>query len=134
MYQKKIQLDTTGWARWFTGNCAKSLIWPNEQTNMQNPESVRENEMHKLLWDFKIQMGYLISVRRLHQVIVNKKMRTYRIVDFPVPADSRLKLKESEKRDKFLDLARELLNMKVMVIPIVVGALWTFPKDWKSWK
>ena len=26
----------------------------------------------------------------------------------PVPADHRLKLKESEKKDKYLDLAREL--------------------------
>ena len=31
-----------------------------------------------------------------------------RIVDFSVPVDHRVKLKESEKRDKYLDLAREL--------------------------
>ena len=29
-------------------------------------------------------------------------------MDFAVPADHRLKLKESEKKDKYLDLAREL--------------------------
>ena len=29
-------------------------------------------------------------------------------MDFAVPADLRLKLKESEKNDKYLDLAREL--------------------------
>ena len=28
------------------------------------------------------------------------------IVDFAVPADDRIKLKENEKRDKYLDLAR----------------------------
>ena len=36
-----------------------------------------------------------------------------------------MKIKESEKRDKYLDLARELKNlwnMTVTVIPIVVGA------------
>ena len=33
---------------------------------------------------------------------------TCRIVDFAVPADLRVKLKESEKKDKYLDLAREL--------------------------
>ena len=45
---------------------------------------------------------------------------------FPVPADDRVKLKESEKKDKYLGLARELKklwNMKVMIIPIVIGAL-----------
>ena len=29
------------------------------------------------------------------------------MVDFAVPADQRIKLKESEKMDKYLDLARE---------------------------
>ena len=43
----------------------------------------------------------------------------------------RVKLKESEKRDKYEDLARELKtlwNMKVTVIPTVIGALGTIPK------
>ena len=42
------------------------------------------------------------------------------------PANHRVKLKESGKRNKYLDLARELKklrNMKVTVIPIVIGAL-----------
>ena len=37
-----------------------------------------------------------------------KKMRTCRIVNFAVPADHKVKLKECEKRHKYLDLAREL--------------------------
>ena len=47
-------------------------------------------------------------------------------MDFVVPVDHRVKLKESEKKDKYLDLARELKklwNMKVVFIPIVIGAL-----------
>ena len=46
-----------------------------------------------------------------------------KIVDFAVPADHRIKLKECEKRDRYLDLARELkklCNMKVTIIPIVI--------------
>ena len=57
-----------------------------------------------------------------------KKERTCGIVDFAVPADHRVKLKDDEKRDKYQDLARELKklwNMKVTVIPIVIGALGT---------
>ena len=34
--------------------------------------------------------------------------RTCRIVNFAVPADHRVKLKESETRDNYLDLSREL--------------------------
>ncbi len=37
-----------------------------------------------------------------------KKKRTCKIVDFAVPADHRIKLKKSEKKDQYLDLAREL--------------------------
>ena len=39
--------------------------------------------------------------------------------------DQRKKPKESEKKDKYLDLAREwktLWNMKVTIMPIVIGA------------
>ena len=53
------------------------------------------------------------------------------IVDFDVPADHRIKLKECEKKDKYLDLARELKKlwyMKVTIIPIVIGAFGTVTK------
>ena len=40
---------------------------------MHNPESVLENEMHKVLWDFEIQTDHLISARQQDLVIVNKK-------------------------------------------------------------
>ena len=60
-----------------------------------------------------------------------KKKRICKIVDFAVPADYRIKLKEYEKRDKYHDLARELKklwNMKVTIIPIVIGAFGTVTK------
>ena len=38
----------------------------------------------------------------------NNKKRICKIVDFAVPADHRIKLKEYEKKDMYLDLAREL--------------------------
>ena len=49
-------------------------------------------------------------------------------MDFPVPADHWVKLKKSEKKDKYLDLVREMKktrNMKVTFIPIIIGALGT---------
>ena len=54
-----------------------------------------------------------------------------RIVDFPVPADPRVKLKESEKKQKYLDFARKLKklwNIKMTVIPIVICVLGTVTK------
>ena len=59
------------------------------------------------------------------------KKRTCWIIDFAVSVHYILKLKESRKRNMYLDLARELKNlwnMKVTVICIVIGALGTVPK------
>ena len=53
-------------------------------------------------------------------------------MNFAVPADHRVELKESEKKDKYLNLARELKklwNMKVTIIPIVSGAFGTVTKE-----
>ena len=58
-------------------------------------------------------------------------MRISKIVEFAVPADYRIKLKEWEKKDKYLDLAKELKklwNMKVTIVPIVIGAFCTITK------
>ena len=41
----------------------------------------------------------LISARRPDLIIINKEKRICKIVDFAVPADHRIKLKECEKKD-----------------------------------
>ena len=61
-----------------------------------------------------------------------KRKKISKSVDFAIPADHRIKLKECEKRDKYLDLATELKklwNMKVTIIPIVIGAFGTVTKE-----
>ena len=98
---------------------------------MHNPVPVLENDSHKLLWDFNIQTDNLIPARRPDLIIIYKRKRTCKIVDFAVPAYHRKNLKESEKKDKYLDLARELKklwNMKVTIVPIVIDALCTVTK------
>ena len=98
---------------------------------MHNPAAFRENDTHKLLWDFDLQTDHLISARRPDFIVTNKKKRIFKIIDFAVPADQSIKLKECEKKDKYLDLARELKNlwnMKVTIVPIVIGAFGTVTK------
>ena len=119
-----------------------TLVWKTRKgiahTNkwyMHNPAPVLENDTHKLLWDFNIQTDHLIPARRPDLIIIKKKKkkkkRICKIVDFAVPADHRINLKESEKKDKYHDLARELKklwNMKVTIVPNVTGALDTVTK------
>ena len=106
---------------------------------MHNPAPVLENDTHKLLWDFNIQTDHLISARRPDLIIINKKKkkkkkkkkRICKIVDFAVPVDNRINLKKCKKKEKYLDLARELKklwNMKVTILPIVIGGFGTITK------
>ena len=98
---------------------------------MHNPAPVLENDSHKLLCDFNLQTDHLIPARRPDLKIINKKKRTCKIVDFAAPTDYRIKLKECEKKGKYLDLARELKklwNMQVTMIPIVIVAFRTVTK------
>ena len=82
---------------------------------MHNLESVLENKMHS---DFEIQTDHLISARQPNRVIVNKKKkkkkkkRIYLIVNLTVLADHRVKLKEGEKSNEYLDIVRELKKKK----------------------
>ena len=85
-----------------------------------------KNNSHKLQWDFDIHADHLILARRTDLIIINKKKRTCKIVDFAVPADHRIKVKECEKKDKYFDLAREL--KKLWNIPIVISAFGTVTK------
>ena len=105
-----------------------------DQTNkyyIHNSATVLENDTPKLLCDFDIQMDHVISARRPDLIVIHNKKRTCKIVDFAVPADHRIKLKEREKKNKYLDLAREfkkLWKMKVTIIPIVIDAFGTVTK------
>ena len=78
---------------------------------MHNPESVRENETHKFLLDIVIRMTWpRDSQQQKKKENDQQQKKTCRIVNFDVPADHRVKLKESEKRNNYLDLSRELKN------------------------
>ena len=92
-------------------HCEMCKKFEYDHTNklyMHNPAPVLENNTHKLRWDFDIHVDHIISARRPDQIMINKKKRTCKIVDSAVLADYRIKLKEYEKKDKYLDIAREL--------------------------
>ena len=83
--------------------CRKFKFDHTNKWYMHNPAPVLENDTHKLLWDFNIQTDQLTPARRQDLIIINKKKRICKIVDFAVPVNHRINLKESEKKDKYLD-------------------------------
>ena len=79
--------------------------------------------------------GLLDPDHKKEFTLINTKKRSYYVVGFAVLEEHRLKIKESEILEKYLDLVRELKklwNMKVTVRPIVVCALGMVPKDLKK--
>ena len=69
---------------------------------MHNPAPVMENDTHKLLLEFDVKTDHLILARRPDLIIINLA-------------------RELKKKKK-------LWNMKVTIIPIVIGAIGTVTK------
>ena len=95
-------------------NCARNLNWTIRTNGACATQHVLEKETHKIQWDIDIQTDHLISARPYKNQQQQKK-RNWKIVDFAIPADQKVRLKESDM-DKYLDLAKELerlWNMKV---------------------
>ena len=56
--------------------------------------SIFPGELHKPKWDFNIETDNLISAWESRPYNNQRKKRTCKIVDFAVPADHRIRLKE----------------------------------------
>ena len=89
-----------------------------------------------------MQKDPLTSAKRRDKMLINEKKIICLLVDFAILTDNKVKMKESKKIDKYLDLGKnleKLWNMKVTVTPIVIDAFETVPKSlekrlgkWKS--
>ena len=96
------------------------------------PESVLEHEDYKIFWDFSIQTDHFREARRPDLVVVDKKERTCKIIDFAVLLGSSIEEKENDKIKKYQDLGRELQkiwNVKMKIMPLVVGSLGAIAKQ-----
>ena len=106
------------------------MLETGDQWYKHEPESVLEKEYYEILWDFSIQAAHVIEALRPDLVLVDKKERSCKKVDFAVPGDSRIEEKEKDKIEKHQDLGRELQkiwNVKVKIIPLVVGSFGAIP-------
>ena len=65
-------------------------------------------------------------------VLVDKKKRSCKIIDFAFPGDSKIEEKEKDMIEKYQDFGRELQkiwNVKMKMIPLVIGSLGAIPKQ-----
>ena len=101
------------------------------------PEGVLENEKSKILWDFRIQTDQQLNHNRPDIVLHDKEKNECKIIDVSCPFDGRVIEREEEKREKYEDLRREVAKLwcvrKVVIIPIIIGALGTLSKNFKRY-
>ena len=65
-------------------------------------------------------------------VVVDKKSRTCKMINFSVLGDSRIEEEEKEKMENYQDLRKKLhkiWSMAVKITPLVVGSLGAIPKQ-----
>jgi len=116
--------------------CKKFEIDVHKTWYRHEPQPVLENDKVKILWDVNIYTDRVIQARRPDLVVVDKMKKKVTLIDIAIPADKNVIEKEKEKITKYQDLRIELQRlwgMKVRVVPIVIGALGSIPKDLKKW-
>ena len=84
------------------------------------------------MWDFSIQTDHIIKAQGPDLLIVDKKERSCKIIDFAVPGDCRIEEKGKDEIEKYQYLGRELQKIwtvKVKIISLVVSSLGAIPKQ-----
>ena len=98
----------TGWGTWSTGNCARNwnlTIWVSGINRNQRVSGEWDAHNFWGIWDTNVSFDLGHTNRRCDR---QQKKRTCRILDFKNLPDHRVKLKEQQKSDKYLDTTRYL--------------------------
>ena len=89
------------------------------------PEPVLENGHATLYWDRSIITDRTVVCNKPDIVLIDRLERRAMIVDVTIPHDENLVKAEKEKQTKYVDLAREIVDMwdvdSAVIVPIVVS-------------
>ena len=95
-----------------------------------------ENEKATILWDSPIITDRHVPCNKPHIIIQEKKSDRCQIIDVAIPSDYNTQKKVTKKMSKYVDLQIEcqrLLNKKVEVIPVIIGATGIADKNIKMY-
>ena len=77
-----------------------------------------------IVWNFEVQRNQLIPAKRPDFMLINKQKRTCHLVNFAIPVDDWVKIKENKRQILGPCLrTKKLWNMRITGIPIVVDVL-----------
>ena len=98
----------TGSAKLSSENCARNFNSTKRTSSTCTTQHLSWRMTHTNSSGILTSNGSLNLGQTTRPYNNQQKKSTYKIVDFAVPADHRVKLKEIEKKDKYLDLTREV--------------------------
>lgn len=96
------------------------------------PQTVTESTDGSVVifWNKPIHTDRKVAHNKPDIVVIERKEKKWYIIDFAVPMDHRVRVKEDIKVDTYLDLAAEVrrqYHVKTEIVPVVIGALGTVP-------
>jgi len=95
-----------------------------------HPDSVLENDVCRILWDYTIFTGSSLAHNRPDITYMIKGENKTMFIEVAVPGDSRISHKMVEKKERYADLCiliNKLWRTSATVVPIVIGALGSIP-------
>ena len=107
----------------------RSEKWYQE---VPDPVSITADRRYEIRWDQTIPTARKLDHNKPDVVMIDHVEKKWTLIDFSVPFDGNVAKKEDEKKTKYTDLARSVAaehNVRVEIIPIVVGALGVVTKD-----
>ena len=133
----KRRHDTMG-KRVYWEVCGNLGLRRSEKWYEEVPDQVRKSDDDNIevWWDKKVITPTKFDKERPDLVIIDRNSKKWWMVDFAVPYDPNVARKEQEKIDGYQKLAAEVArmhNVKVEVVPIVVGSLGVVTKDLTRW-
>ena len=117
--------------------CKKYGVKCTELWHEEVPDTVRKSKdgQIEIWWDRPIETTVKLDHNRPDLVIINRQDKEWIIVEFSVPWDKNVLLKEEEKVSKYIPLAKEIRKVhrvSTKIIPIILGSLGTVTTRLKS--
>ena len=94
------------------------------------PDTVRKREdgQVEIWWDRPIETTIKLDYNRPDIIVINREDNEWTIVEFSVPWDKNVLLREEEKASKYIPLAKEIRKVhgvSTKIVPIILGSLGT---------
>ena len=112
------------------GKIIYNEVMRNEKDDYQpawNVPSVTKTSNIEVWWDIPVKLPNRVKHNRPDMIIWDKQKLQCKVIDFSVPLDDNVPMKETEKINNYIPMISERQQMyrsyKYEIIPIVIGTL-----------